>query len=76
MSQTVTSSDLIPNENRARNKTGICSSSTFILPVKLLYHIAGGMASLWQRADGWSRFAADQLSAHSCTAAIAAEMER
>lgn len=38
MSQTITSSDLIPNENIMSNKIGLFSCSTFLSPVKLLHH--------------------------------------
>lgn len=80
MSQTITGSDLIPNENITRNKIGFilvpplsCLSSCCITCRR---HVAGGTASLQHRIDGWSRFTADRLSAHDCTAAIAAEVGR
>lgn len=38
MSQTITSSDLIPNENIMSNEMELFSCSTFLLPVKLLHH--------------------------------------
>lgn len=80
MSQTITSSDLIPNENITCNKIGFilvpplsCLSSCCAVRPR---HVAGDTASPQHGVDGWSRFAADGLSAHPCAAAIAAEVRR
>lgn len=80
LSQTITSSDLIPNENITRNKMGfiLVPPSSYLSSSCIVRrrHVTGGATSLRHRIDGWSRFAVNRPPAHNCTAAIAAEVGR